>query len=221
MSRYSFMSSFRTIYFPSKDNATVCFSLYIRKFSHFDYYSFFQFSISLWKIQLSQTHHTRPHHHHHHHHQGVLTIQISFSLTIRPDRQPHFEISSRVCKELTDQYWCVHWRMSLMGSSLHSQQYPTCPVRLYWMICEIGGNWPITAVLWGVASKICSEQHTALLVMVLSNFFSSVMCHVDWGIYIVNWITMTRKSGEHLRTTYGNILKRSRTGVSPSDCLVS
>ena len=38
----------------------------------------------------------------------------------------------------------------------------------------------------------------------LFNLKISTFSFLSWGI-IVNWITMTRKYGEHLRTTYGNI----------------
>ena len=41
----------------------------------------------------------------------------------------------------------VHWRMSLMSSSLFFQLCPTCLVHLIWMILEMGGCGRTVAVL--------------------------------------------------------------------------
>ena len=45
---------------------------------------------------------------------------------------------------------------------------------------------------------------TAALFRVLFTFFRTGDKDVELKNYIMNWITKTRKSGEHLRTTYGN-----------------
>ena len=36
----------------------------------------------------------------------------------------------------------VHWRTSIICSSLHLQQCPACFVRLNWMVLDIGCRWP-------------------------------------------------------------------------------
>ena len=56
------------------------------------------------------------------------------------------------------QHWRVYKKMSPISSSLLPQQ---CLVRLTWIVCEIGGRWPTAAVLWAVASRICSRQYAA------------------------------------------------------------
>ena len=52
--------------------------------------------------------------------------------------------------------WGVHWSTSLMSSSLFLQQCPACLVHLTWIVFVMGGRWPYSWCLWGVATRTCS-----------------------------------------------------------------
>ena len=53
-------------------------------------------------------------------------------------------------------YVGVHRSTSLMSSFLLLQQCPACLVRLTWTVFEMGGLWPYSWCLWGVAARTCS-----------------------------------------------------------------
>ena len=57
----------------------------------------------------------------------------------------------------------VHRSMSLMNSSLLLQQCPACLVSLTWIVFVVGGRWPCSSCLWGVACRTCSIQLTVFL----------------------------------------------------------
>ena len=52
---------------------------------------------------------------------------------------------------------------SFMSSSLLLQQCPACLVRLTWMVFVMGGRWPYSWCLEGVASRTCSILLAAFL----------------------------------------------------------
>ena len=56
----------------------------------------------------------------------------------------------------------VYWRISLMSSSFLLQQCPACLVRLTWIVFLMGGR--TAAALWSVASRICSNTASSILV---------------------------------------------------------
>ena len=66
-------------------------------------------------------------------------------------------------------YVGVHRSTSLMSSSLLLQQCPACLVRLTWIVFMLGGRWPYSWCLLGVAARTCS----VLLTTLPSSFFSS------------------------------------------------
>ena len=55
----------------------------------------------------------------------------------------------------------IHKSTSLMSSSLLLQQCPACLVRLTWIVFVIGGRWPYSWCLVGVAARTCSGLHAA------------------------------------------------------------
>ena len=57
-------------------------------------------------------------------------------------------------------YEGVHWRTSLMSSSLLFQQYPACLVCLTLIVFVMGGT---VGALWGFASRTCSNLLPAFL----------------------------------------------------------
>ena len=57
----------------------------------------------------------------------------------------------------------VHESTSLMSSSLLLLQYPACLVRLTWIVFVIGGRWPYSWCLVGVAARTCSRLLAAFL----------------------------------------------------------
>ena len=50
----------------------------------------------------------------------------------------------------------VHRSTSLLSSSLLLQQCPACLVRLNSIVFVMGGSWPYSWCLWGVATRTCS-----------------------------------------------------------------
>ena len=57
----------------------------------------------------------------------------------------------------------VYWSTSLMSSSLLLQQCPACLVRLAWIVFVMGGKWPYSWCLVGVAARTCSILLAAFL----------------------------------------------------------
>ena len=56
---------------------------------------------------------------------------------------------------LAHPYVGVHRSTSLMSSSLLLQQCPACLARLTWIVFVMGGRWPYSWCLWGVAARTC------------------------------------------------------------------
>ena len=57
----------------------------------------------------------------------------------------------------------VHRSKLLLSSSLLLQQCPACLVRLAWIVFVMGGRWPYSWCLVGVAAKTCSILLAAFL----------------------------------------------------------
>ena len=108
---------------------------------------------------------------HHHHHvvrlaRISLTLSRHFSLSfIASGRSSglHPESSHSCCMYVRAgrpafawPYAAVHRSTSLMSSSLHLQQCPACLVRLAWIVFVMGGRWPYSWCLVGVAARTCS-----------------------------------------------------------------
>ena len=71
-----------------------------------------------------------------------------------------------------------------MNSSLLHQQCSACPIHLEWFVrWEVNGC--IAAVLWGVASWICSKQHIAFLCSPYLAFSPYVLLMSRWCIHTV------------------------------------
>ena len=60
-------------------------------------------------------------------------------------------------------YVGVHRSTSLMSSSLLLRQCPACLIRLTWIVFVMGGRWPYSWCLVGVASRTCSILLAAFL----------------------------------------------------------
>ena len=78
---------------------------------------------------------------HHYHYQGTRTSWIPLNLSSSLLIGHLFGHSSKLCT-LTKvrQYIGVHRITLLMSSSLPHDQWPACPTRPTWMVCETGGN---------------------------------------------------------------------------------
>ena len=108
---------------------------------------------------------------HHHHHHVVplawisLTLSRYFSLTFIASGWSSglHPVSSRSCcmyvrsgrPAFAWPYAGVH-STSLMSSSLLLQQCPACLVRLACIVFVMGGRWPYSWCLWGVAARTSS-----------------------------------------------------------------
>ena len=111
--------------------------------------------------------------HHHHHHHIVLVSRISLTLSrhfslsfIASGRSSGLHpVSSHSCwmyvragrPAFARPYMGVHKNTSLMSSSLLLHQCPACLVRLSWIVFVIGGRWPYSWCLVGVAARTCSR----------------------------------------------------------------
>ena len=60
-------------------------------------------------------------------------------------------------------YVGFHMSTSLMSLSLFLQRCPACLVHLTWIVFLMGGRWPYSCGLWGVATRTCSVLLTAFL----------------------------------------------------------
>ena len=98
--------------------------------------------------------------------------------------QPVFETISCICIELLQISSCessntctsvgrVHWRTSPMSSSLLLPLCPACPVRLIWMVLEIGG-W----LLYSCCTQDLFDIVPSVLVQFPSSFFSLRLVNV-------------------------------------------
>ena len=114
----------------------------------------------------------------HHHHHVVLVARISlnllsplFPIVHRLDRSsgqhPYLTELLNVCSCWSSCFcmaMCgVHKSTSLMSSSLLLQQCPACLVRLTWIVFVIGGRWPYSWCLVGVAARTYSRLLAAFL----------------------------------------------------------
>ena len=116
-------------------------------------------------------------HHHHHHHHVTLPAEISLTLSchpspssIAPGRSSSYILyrhRAAVSSDLTGRptfarlYEGVYRSMSLMSSSLLLQQFPTCLVRLTWIVFGMGGRLPYNCffrVLPPGLVKYCSQR---------------------------------------------------------------
>ena len=122
------------------------------------------------------------HHHHHHHHHVVPLARISltpFSLLLPIVHRlwKVFRATSRILTScwryvragrpaFARPYVGVHRSTSLMSSSLLLLQWPSCLVRLTWIVFEMGGRWPYSWRLVGVLPpgpvQYCS-QHSCVI----------------------------------------------------------
>ena len=108
---------------------------------------------------------------HHHHHVALLarislTLSRHFSLSFIASGKSSglHPVSSHSCcmyvragrPAFTRPYVEVHRSTSLMSSSLLLQQCPACLVRLTWIVFVMGGRWPYSWCLVGVAALTCS-----------------------------------------------------------------
>ena len=109
--------------------------------------------------------------HHHHHHvvplaRISLTLSRHFSLSFIASGKSSglHPVSSHSCcmyvragrPAFARPYVGVHRSTSLMSSSLLLQQCPACLVRLTCIVFVMGGRWPYSWCLWGVAARNCS-----------------------------------------------------------------
>ena len=72
---------------------------------------------------------------------------------------------ARPCEE-------VHWRTSLMSSSLHLQQCPACFDCLIWTVLEMAGRWPYTRCFVGCCFQVLFNMTRSILVHFSSSVFS-------------------------------------------------
>ena len=90
---------------------------------------------------------------------------------------------------LIDQYWHVHVKGSIrkyhMSLSLLLQQYPACLVRIVWIVSKFGLSSQISAVSWGIASRICSILFVAFWCSSRLAFSLYVLLAFMWYIRIV------------------------------------
>ena len=130
-------------------------------------------------IRWSQTRIIWSHLHHHHHH---VTLVERISLTL----SRHFSLSFIALGRSSGQHpvsshscWMyvragrpafarpcvgVHKSTSLMSSSLLLQQYPTCLVRLTWIVFVRGGRWPYSWCLVGCCRQDLFKIARSILV---------------------------------------------------------
>ena len=66
----------------------------------------------------------------------------------------------------------VHWRTSLMSSSLLRQQCPACFVRLIWMVLEMVGRWPNSCCFVGYCFQDLFNLARSILVQFPFCYFS-------------------------------------------------
>ena len=111
-------------------------------------------------------------HHHHHHHHVVPLAQISLTLSRHPSlsfiafgrSSGLHPVSSHSCcmyvragrPAFARPYVGVHRSTSLMSSSLLLQQCPVCLACLTCIVFVMGGKWPYSWCLGGVAARTCS-----------------------------------------------------------------
>ena len=121
-------------------------------------------------IQLNICHLFTLSHHHHHHVMPQarisLTISCHSSLSFIPSGRSSglHPVSSHSCcmyvragrPAFSRPYVGVHRSTSLMSSSLLLQQCRACLVRLTWIVFVMGGRWPYSGCLVGVAARTCS-----------------------------------------------------------------
>ena len=115
----------------------------------------------------------------HHHHHIVLAARISLTLS-RHSSLSFIALGRSSGQHPVSSHSCwmyvrasrpafarpcvgIHKSKSLMSSSLLLQQCPACLVRLTWIVFVIGGRWPYSWFLWGVAARTCSGLHAAFL----------------------------------------------------------
>ena len=133
------------------------------------------------KILISNYHAPGQHSHHHHHHHHHVALVARISLTLSRHSSLSFIASGRSSGQYTvSSHSCwmyvraghpalarpcvgVHKSTSLMSSSLLLQQCPACLVRLTWIVFVIGGRWPYSWCLVGVAARTCSRLLAAFL----------------------------------------------------------
>ena len=127
---------------------------------------------------------------HHHHHvepqaQISLTLSRHFSLSFITSGKSSglHPVSSHSCcmyvragrPAFARPYVGVHRSTSLMSSSLLLQQCPACLVRLTWIVFVMGGRWPYSWCLVGVAAGLvqyCSQHSCVIAVQLLLQSFS-------------------------------------------------
>ena len=66
----------------------------------------------------------------------------------------------------------IHWRTSLMSSSLLLQQCPLCIVHLIRMVFEMGGSWPYSCCFVGCCFHDLFNIARSIFVQLSSSFFS-------------------------------------------------
>ena len=134
----------------------------------------------------------------HHHHvvplaRISLTLSRHFSLTfITSGRSSGLHpISSHSCcmyvlagcPALAWLYVGVHRSTSLMSLSLLLQQCPVCLVRLTWIVFVMGGRWPYSWCLWGVAIRTYSILPATFLCNCCLASSPAVLLVSKWCIY--------------------------------------
>ena len=131
--------------------------------------------------QITQTKNKREQNYaiNHHHHHIVLAARISLTLS-RHSSLSFIALGRSSGQQPVSSHSCwmyvragrpafarpcvgIHKSTSLMSSSLLLQQCPACLVHLTWIVFVIGGRWPYSGVLWGVAARTCSGLHAAFL----------------------------------------------------------
>ena len=120
------------------------------------------------------------------HHQVALLAQISLTLSHHLSISSSASgMSSRLHPESVQSCWqvlvewptiahqCagVHWRISLMSSSLLLQQCLTCIICLIRMVLEIGGRWSYSCCFVGCCFQDLFNRDNSILVQFSSSFF--------------------------------------------------
>ena len=129
------------------------------------------------------------------------TARISQTLSLHPSLSSIALVRSTKLHPVSAQSWCkevlsdrltlarssigVQRKMSLMSPCLILQECSACHVSLTGMVFEMWVSGRIAAVLWGVASRICSKQHVAFLRRSHLVFSSSVLLTSMCCIYTV------------------------------------
>ena len=148
----------------------------------------------------------------------TLSCHFSLSLTASGWSSGLHPVSSHSCcmyvlagrPAFARLYVGVHRSRSLMSLSLLLQQCPACLVCLTWIVFVIGGRWPYSWCLVGVAARICSVMLATFLCNCRLTFSPAVLLVSKWCIHTAvstrtlpgrNCISFYRSA--HLQ--YGNV----------------